>query len=54
MAFDEGNEYSAYLSNYVVYDAIYGDTYAARPVVFLKSDITLSGSGTSEDPYTLS
>ena len=27
---------------------------APRPVVFLKSDITLNGSGTSEDPFTLS
>ncbi len=27
--------------------------YAPRPVVFLKSDITLSGSGTSEDPFTI-
>ena len=28
-------------------------TNAPRPVVFLKSDITLSGSGTSEDPFTI-
>ena len=27
--------------------------YAPRPVVFLKSDTTLSGSGTSEDPFTI-
>ena len=26
---------------------------APRPVVFLKSDTTLSGSGTSEDPFTI-
>ena len=26
---------------------------APRPVVFLKSDITLNGSGTSEDPFTI-
>ena len=28
-------------------------TNAPRPVVFLKSDTTLSGSGTSEDPFTI-
>ena len=28
-------------------------SYAPRPVVFLKSDTTLSGSGTSEDPFTI-
>ena len=27
--------------------------YAPRPAVFLKSDITLNGSGTSEDPFTI-
>ena len=27
--------------------------YAPRPVVFLKSDTTLSGSGTSDDPFTI-
>ena len=27
--------------------------YAPRPVVFLKSSTTLSGSGTSEDPFTI-
>ena len=27
--------------------------YAPRPVVFLKSDTTLLGSGTSEDPFTI-
>ena len=29
------------------------DTYAPRPVIFLKSDTTLSGSGTLEDPFTI-
>ena len=29
-------------------------TTAPRPIVFLKSDTTLSGSGTSKDPFTLS
>ena len=29
------------------------DNRAPRPVVFLKSDITLSGSGTLEDPFTI-
>ena len=28
-------------------------THAPRPVVFLKSDTTLSGSGTLEDPFTI-
>ena len=32
--------------------ASYGSD-APRPVVFLKSDTTLSGSGTSEDPFTI-
>ena len=37
-----------------VYDAYaYSSNYAPRPVVFLKSDTTLSGSGTSEDPFTI-
>ncbi len=34
-------------------DASYSSTAAPRPVVFLKSDITLNGSGTSEDPFTI-
>ena len=29
------------------------DVYAPRPVVFLKSDTTLNGNGTSEDPFTI-
>lgn len=33
--------------------AYYDDIAAPRPVVFLKSDITLNGSGTSEDPFTI-
>ena len=35
-------------------NASYSSNFAPRPVVFLKSDTTLSGSGTSEDPFTLS
>ena len=31
----------------------YASTYAPRPVVFLKSDITLSGEGTKESPFTI-
>ena len=27
--------------------------YASRPSVYLKSDITFSGSGTMEDPFTI-
>ena len=46
-----GTAYSsrAYVSNYYAYN---GDR-APRPVVFLKSDTTLSGSGTESDPYTI-
>ena len=34
--------------------AYFGDVYVApRPVVFLKSDTTLNGGGTSEDPFTI-
>ena len=38
--------------------AVYGDRannsyHAPRPVVFLKSDTTLSGSGTESDPFTI-
>ena len=35
------------------YNANSDDYFAPRPVVFLKSDTTLSGSGTSEDPFTI-
>ena len=31
----------------------FSSSYAPRPAVFLKSDITLNGSGTSEDPFTI-
>ena len=43
---------SAALVSYI--GAFYSFNNAPRPVVFLKSDTTLSGSGTSEDPFTLS
>jgi len=33
------------------YDAYYA--YGVRPVVYLKSDITLTGTGTSSDPYVI-
>ena len=33
--------------------ASYDDPFAPRPVVFLKSSTTLSGSGTLEDPFTI-
>ena len=35
------------------YGASMDDVSAPRPVVFLKSSTTLSGSGTSEDPFTI-
>ena len=38
---------------YVVLAYAYISANAPRPVVFLKSDTTLSGSGTSEDPFTI-
>ena len=34
--------------------SILGSPYYLRPVVFLKSDIKISGNGTQSDPYTLS
>ena len=38
----------------VLYDyAFDGSNYAPRPAVFLKSDITLNGSGTLKDPFTI-
>ena len=46
-----GYAYSS--SAYVYYYSAYHSTSAPRPVVFLKSDTTLSGSGTSEDPFTI-
>ena len=34
-------------------DAYFSSSDAPRPVVFLKSDTTLNGSGTLEDPFTI-
>ena len=49
--------WSGYVNSSVAnvdYDsASYSFDSAPRPVVFLKSDTTLSGSGTSEDPFTI-
>ena len=47
-----GYVYSSYAHVYYfnAYDGSFG---APRPVVFLKSDTTLNGSGTSEDPFTI-
>ena len=42
---------SSYTS--VSFDSARSSNHAPRPVVFLKSDTTLSGSGTSEDPYQI-
>ena len=40
-------------AGYVIYDYIYG-TDAARPVLYLKSDVTIvGGEGTSSNPYQL-
>ena len=49
----DGNAFSSIASVYYN-DASASSSYAPRPVVFLKSDTTLSGSGTESDPYTLS
>ena len=43
------NSSRASVYNYTAYSS----TSAPRPVVFLKSDTTLNGSGTSEDPFTI-
>ena len=45
----DANSSHVFVGYYYAYD-IY---YHPRPVVFLKSDTTLSGSGTSEDPFTI-
>ena len=43
------NVYSdGYLSNYYVID-----TYGVRPVINLKADVTITGEGTSDDPYVV-
>ena len=46
-----GNAYSSLTG--VVGNSAFTSTAAPRPVVFLKSDTTLSGSGTESDPYTI-
>ena len=49
-----GYVYSSAAYAYVsIAPAYISSSSAPRPVVFLKSDTTLSGSGTSEDPYTI-
>ena len=48
--------YAVRVSGLVGIDNLYAytdDANAPRPVVFLKSSTTLSGSGTSEDPFTI-
>ena len=42
------DSYSAFRDDYST-----AGTFAPRPVVFLKSDTTLNGSGTLEDPFTI-
>ncbi len=37
----------------VYYEPAADDLFTSRPVVFLKSDTTLNGSGTSDDPFTI-
>ena len=54
---DASEAYHAFIvfsAGYLNYRHSVGLTSAARPVVYLKSDITITGgSGTSSDPYTL-
>ena len=38
---------------YVSYSSARGSNIAPRPVIFLKSDIILSGEGTKESPFTI-
>ena len=45
--------FAAGLSARVTYYSYTSNSDAPRPVVFLKSDTTLNGSGTSEDPFTI-
>ena len=59
---ESGGSFRQVWSGYAIGSGAYVDStyasasssYAPRPAVFLKSDITLNGSGTSEDPFTLS
>ena len=44
------NSSDAFVYSYYAY---YSPSFAPRPVVFLKSDITLSGSGTQSNPYQI-
>ena len=48
-----GHVYSSSTRVYYNYASYSFSDYAPRPVVFLKSDTTLSGSGTSEDPFII-
>ena len=50
-----GNEFSAFASSFAKLSSHHASVSydAPRPVVFLKSDTTLSGSGTSDDPFTI-
>ena len=50
-----GNEFSAFASSFAKLGSHHASVSydAPRPVVFLKSDTTLSGSGTSDDPFTI-
>ena len=47
--FGYANGSTAGVSNYDAYDS----TLAPRPVIFLKSDTTLTGEGTKESPFTI-
>ena len=45
--------WDGYYSGYLTYDSVYGNTLAVRPTVYLKSNIVLTGSGSSGDPYKI-
>ena len=53
---ESNSTWSGYVTNpraFVSFDNAYSSIYALRPVVFLKSDITLTGLGTSDNPFTI-
>ena len=45
--------WNVYVDGYLNSSIVNLSDYASRPSVYLKSDITFSGSGTMEDPFTI-
>ncbi len=50
---DSRQVWPVYYDGALIYSYAYDFNYAPRPAVYLKSDITLSGSGTPDDPFTI-